>query len=139
MKGQYLTLEYLIFFMIGIFMIVAVYFSFSNMNNNYRDSIMQNQLQMTGELISGTIAKVYEASNRTGSTINYTVSVPTKLSTCIYTVMVKDNSLNLNCTNVPGRGTVMPLYNFNITNRSIIYSTNGLIKLYAANGKVELS
>jgi hypothetical protein len=53
MKGQYLTLEYLIFFTIGIILILSVYLLFSNINETYRKNIMQNQLQMTGELISG--------------------------------------------------------------------------------------
>ena len=139
MKGQYLTLEYLLFFMIGIFMIISVYFSFSNINETYRESIMQNQLQMTGELISGAIINVYEVSNYTNSRINYTLSIPTKLSTCIYAVNVIGNRLNLNCTNVPKAGVALTLYNFNIVNKNIIYSTNGLIQLSAKDGKVELS
>lgn len=139
MKGQYLTIEYLIFFMIGIFMLVAVYFTFSNLNNTYRDSIMQSQLQMTGELISGTIVNVYEASNYTNSSINYSISIPPKISSCIYAINVGSNGLNINCTNIPNVGIVLTSYNFNISNRNIIYSTNGLLKLFAKDGKVELS
>ncbi|MEM5778600.1 MAG: hypothetical protein QXD43_02180 [Candidatus Aenigmatarchaeota archaeon] len=138
MKGQYLTLEYLIFFMIGIFLIISIYFSFSSLNENYRETILQNQLQMTGELISGTIVNVYEASNTTNSSINYTLAIPTKISNCIYSITVKNNMLNLNCTNEP-KGIALTLYNINTTNKNIIYSTNGLIKLFAKQGKVELS
>ena len=139
MKGQYLTLEYMIFFMIGIFMIISVYFSFSGMNDTYKKSIMQNQLQMTGEMITGTIVNVYESSNQTNSSVNYTLSIPTRLSTCIYSVIVFNGRLNLNCTNVPNSGVTLTLYNLNIVNKNIIYSTNGLINLYADNGRVELS
>lgn len=139
MKGQYLTIEYLIFFTIGVVLIISVYFSFSNINETYRDNLMQSQLKMTGELISGTIINIYEASNNTNSRINYTLSIPTKLSTCIYTVNVISNKLNLNCTNIPNTGIALTLYNFNIINQNIIYSTNGLIKLSAKDGKVELS
>lgn len=139
MKGQYLTVEYLIFFTIGIVLIISVYFLFSNINETYRDNLMQNQLKMTGELISGAIINVYEVSNSTNSIINYTLSIPAKLSTCIYTVNVISNKLNLNCTNIPDTGIALTLYNFNIVNQNIIYSTNGLIKLSAKDGKVELS
>jgi hypothetical protein len=139
MKGQYLTLEYLIFFTIGIVMIVSVYYSFSNMNETYKETIMQSQLKMTGELISGMIINAYQASNQTNSTINYTFSIPTRLSSCIYAVSVSNNRLNVNCTNVPKAGVSLTLYNFNITNKSIIYSTSGLLKLYAKNGNVDLS
>lgn len=139
MKGQYLTLEYLIFFAIGIIIIISSYFLFSNINETYRESIMQNQLKMTGELISGAIINVYEVSTNTNSRINYTLSIPTKLSNCIYSINVSSNKLNLNCINIPDVGIALTLYNFNIENKNIIYSTNGLIKLYASNGKVELS
>jgi hypothetical protein len=94
---------------------------------------------MTGELISGAIVDFYEVSNSTNSSINYTLSIPTKLSNCIYTINVSSNKLNLNCINAPGTGIALTLYNFNIENKNIIYSTNGLIKLYASKGKVELS
>jgi len=137
MKGQYLTLEYLIFFMIGVFLIISIYFSFSSLNENYRKSMLENQLQMTGELISGAIINVYEASNLTNSSINYTLKIPTKLSNCIYSVNISKNMLNINCTNEP-TGIALTLYNFNTTNKNIIYSTNGLIKLFAKQGKVEL-
>ena len=138
MKGQYLTVEYLIFFMLGVFMIVSVYFTFSNMNEIYRNSTIQSQLRMTGELISGAVINVYEASASTNSTVNYTLPIPAKLSGCIYEINILDNNLNLNCSNVEN-GIALTLYNFNTTNRDIIYSTNGLINLYATNGTVELS
>jgi hypothetical protein len=139
MKGQYLTMEYLIFFMIGVFMIVSVYLSFSNMNEIYKNSIMQNQLQMTGELISGTIISIYEISNSTNSSINYSLSIPTKLSSCVYAINVTSVGLVINCINVPNAGIVLTSYNFNISNKNIIYSTNGLLKLSAKDNKVELS
>jgi hypothetical protein len=139
MKGQYLTIEYLLFFMIGVFMIVSVYFSFSNMNEMYKSSITQDQLRMTGELISGTIINLYEISNSTNSSLNYSLSIPTKLSNCIYAINVTSIGLALNCTNVPNTGVALTLYNFNISNKNIIYSTNGLLKLSVKDNKVELS
>lgn len=138
MRGQYLTIEYMIFFTIGVFMIISVYFSFSNMNEIYRNSTMEYQLRMTGELISGAVINVYEASVSTNSSINYTLNIPPKLSGCIYEIDIIGNSLNLNCSNVE-KGMVLTLYNFNTSNRNIIYSTNGLLNLYAINGTVELS
>jgi len=119
-------------------MLISVYFSFSNINDIYRNSIMQNQLQMTGELISGAIINVYEISNYTNSSINYTISIPTKVSGCIYMINASSSGLNINCTNIPA-GIVLTSYNFNISNKNIIYSTNGLLRLFAKDGKVELS
>jgi len=139
MKGQYLTVEYLVFFMLGVFMIVSVYFLFSSINNTYKDNVLQNQIQMTGELVSGSIISLYEVSNFTNSSINYTLTIPAKVSNCIYAINVYDNGLNLNCTNMPEVGVVLPLYNFNISNKNTIYSTNGLLKIFVKDEKVELS
>jgi hypothetical protein len=139
MRGQYLTLEYIIFFMIGVFMIVSVYYTFSSISDTYRNSIMQNQLKMTGELVGGTIIQMYEASNNTNSSINYSLSIPVSISGCIYSVNAINGRLNLNCTNIPQKGISLNLYNFNTSNKNIIYSTNGFIKLFAKDGKVELS
>ena len=139
MRGQYLTLEYLIFFMIGVFLIISVYTSFSNLNNAYRDSILKNQLQMTGELISGAVINIHEVSNSTNSSINYTLSIPAKISSCIYSINATVNGLSINCTNIPKMGIAITSYNFNISNKNIIYSTNGILKLFAKDGKVELS
>jgi hypothetical protein len=138
MRGQYLTVEYLIFFMIGVFMIISVYFAFSNFDNIFRNSILQSQLKMTGELISGTIINLYEASNSTNSSINYSLNIPEKISGCIYSISIS-NDLNINCINVPNASISLTLYNFNISNKNNIYSTNGLLKLFARNGRVELS
>jgi hypothetical protein len=149
MKGQYLTVEYLIFFMIGVFMIISVYFSFSNFNNIYRESILQNQLKMTGELISGTIINLYEVSNSTNSSISYNLTIPTEISKCIYGINVVNDKLKVYCTNVVSNNIAsttssqleieLTLYNFNISNKNIIYSSNGLLKLFAKDGRVELS
>jgi hypothetical protein len=138
MKGQYLTLEYIIFFTIGIMLIVTVYNTFTNLNVTYRDGILQNQLQMTGELIAGSIVNVYEASNSTNSTVKYNLSIPSQLSGCIYSINIISNRLNLNCTDVKN-GVTLPLYNFITSNQNIIYSTGSLIKLSAKDGKVDLS
>ena len=119
-------------------MIISVYSLFSNINEIYRNSLIQNQLQMTGELISGYIINVYEVSNYTNSSISYNLSIPTKISNCIYSINVSKD-LNINCTNIPNAGVILTLYNFNISNKNIIYSTNGLLRLFAKDGKVELS
>jgi hypothetical protein len=94
---------------------------------------------MTGELISGAIINVYEVSNSTNSSINYTLSIPTKVSGCIYAINATIFGLNINCTNVPNVGIVLTSYNFNISNKNIIYSTNGILELFAKDGRVELS
>jgi hypothetical protein len=140
MKGQYLTLEYVIFFLIGILMMLSVYYAFTDMNGMYSEGMLESQLKLTGEMISGAIVNVYEASQATNSTINYTLPIPDKLSSCIYSVDVNGGNLELECTNVPDSEPIeLTLYNLNIVATNIIYSTNGAIRLHAGSGTVELS
>jgi len=137
MKGQYLTIEYIVFFLIGISLIISVYFIFSSIDKITEKNSVESQLKAVGETIRGTVINVLETSSSTDSEINYNLSIPLKLSRCIYSIQVSDN-LNLNCTSDARMGSVLSLYNLNITAKNIIYSTNGYVKIRALNGTVEL-
>jgi len=139
MKGQYLTLEYALYFAIGVGIIIGTYYLFSSVNQTFEKDTTQYQLKMVGELITGAAINILEASNSTNSTIYYNLSIPTKLSRCVYSIKTAGNLL-LNCTEIPGIGVSLTLYNFNIQtkNNIVIYSTAGLIKMKAKDGKVDL-
>lgn len=137
MKGQYLTVEYIIFFIIGIVMVISVYFIFSNVNEIAERNTIKSQLKSVGETIRGTIINILETSSSTESEINYNLSIPQKLSRCNYVIEVY-NGLNLNCTYDISIGVVLSLYNLNITTENIIYSTKGYVEINAYNEMVEL-
>jgi predicted molibdopterin-dependent oxidoreductase YjgC len=138
MKGQYLTVEYIAFFAIGIGMIVAVYYMFSDFNARYEKSTTEYQLKMLGEMVSGMAMNVLEVSNSTNSTIYYNLSIPTKLSRCVYSMAIANDFLMISCIERPGSNVNLTLYNFNITTKNNIYSTSGLVSMIAKNGWVEL-
>jgi len=137
MKGQYLTVEYILFFIIGIVMIISVYFIFSNINKLSERSTLKSQLEAVGEKIRGTIINILEVSISTESEIKYNLSIPSRLSTCIYTIEV-DNDLYLNCTHDVSIGVTLSLYNLNITTENIIYSTRGRVEIDAFYNGVRL-
>jgi len=137
MKGQYLTVEYIVFFIIGIGMIISVYFIFSNVNEISERNTLKSQLKAVGGIIKGTAINILEASSSTNSEINYKLSIPPKLSRCIYMIEADEN-LNLNCTHDVRIGAVLSLYNLNITTENIIYSTKGYLEINAHNQTVEL-
>jgi len=141
MKGQYITLEYLLFFAIGVGIIISTYYLFSNINQSFEKDTTDYQLKMVGELITGAAINILEISNSTNSTVYYNLSIPTKLSRCVYSVRNITNSLILSCVEIPEIKVNMTLYNFNIKtkNNIVIYSTSGLIKMKAKeNGEVDL-
>jgi len=118
-------------------MVVSVYLIFTNINEISERNTIKSQLKSVGETIKGTIINVLETSSSTESEINYNLSIPPKLSRCIYMIEV-DNGLNLNCTHDISIGVVVSLYNLNITTENIIYSTKGYLEINVYNEKVEL-
>jgi len=137
MKGQYSTVEYIIFFIIGIILIISIYFIFSNINDVTEMNTLKSQLKAVGEMIRGSIINIVETSSSTNSNIDYNLSIPSKLSNCIYTIKGY-NTLDLNCTYDTRIGVILSLYNLNITTENIIYSTKGYVEIIASNATVEL-
>ena len=87
----------------------------------------------------GNIIRIYETSNSTDTEINYNLSIPTKLSNCIYSIKVEDSFLILNCIEMEGIVANLTSYNFNIKIKNdIIYSTNGLLQITAEYGEIDI-
>ncbi len=137
MKGQYLTVEYLIFFAIGVSMVVSIYFIFSDLNSTLESNTIKSQMEAVGETIRGSVINLLEASSSTDSEIGYNLSIPPKLSNCVYMIEIR-NGLNLNCSRDVSIGTILNLYNLNIKTENIIYSTRGYLEISAHDGVVEL-
>lgn len=137
MKGQYLAVEYVLFFAIGIVMVLGVYVTFSGINDNVREDSATIQLQKTGELIRGAIVNVYQTGKETDSTITYKLKIPARLSGHSYAIRYTDN-LNINSTQNYKIGDTLSLYNININSPNIIYSTNGIINIKYDSGVVWL-
>lgn len=139
MKGQYLTIEYTLFFAIGVAMVVIVYFIFSGLATTIKDQSSIYEMQRVGESIRGSIVDVFVAANRTNSSINYKLNIPTTISGCAYTIDVKQY-LFLNCTQNTSIGASLSLYGINTTAQNILYSTRGFINiLFDKTGVVQLT
>ncbi len=130
MKGQYLTIEYVLFFAIGIVMVLGVYLTFTGINADIRADSSMVQMQKTGELIRSSIVNVYETGKSTNSVINYKLSIPPRLSGHPYIIRYDVNkNLNVNSTENYIIGDVLTVYNININSPNTIYSTNGVLNI----------
>lgn len=139
MKGQYLTIEYVMFFAIGIVMVMGVYMLFMNIHTSVREDSIVSQLDKTNELVRDSIVKIYESGSTTNSIITYNLSIPVRLSGHVYGIKIINNNINLNATEDYKIGSVLNLYNINIRAPNIIYSTKGNIQIKYQNDQVELS
>ncbi len=138
MRGQYMTMEYVLFFAFGVAITVSVYFAFSGIASNIRDASLTSQLDRTGEVIRGAAIDIFEAANSTNSNITYNVSIPERLSACTYAIIVSGRSMSLNCTDNYKLGTVLDLYGLPVQSRGVIYSSRGYIEVSANRTNVML-
>ncbi len=76
MKGQYITLENMFFFAVGIAMVIAIYAAFSSISDSMRSAALQEQLTKEGESIRAGIIKVFTAGNSTNSSISLFLEIP---------------------------------------------------------------
>jgi len=139
MKGQYLTLEYVLFFSIGIVLVVLVYGMFNDTNDIISGNIRQHQMNSVTHMIAGSVVNVYEASQQTNSLVRYKLEIPTSISDCAYSIFLSPSrNLLLECINNRNISSQSHLYNFNIKMKNILYSTRGSLTIMCSNGEVEI-
>ncbi len=138
-KGQYITLENMLFFAIGIAMIVTIYAVFSNISDSIRSSALDEQLAKEGDSARAVIAKVFAAGNSTNSTIRFSLDIPERLSECEYKIVAKENMLRISCTDNPKTKT-LNLYGIETKiENDAVYSSSGRINIFYSGGKILLS
>ena len=136
MKGQYLSLEYVLFFSIGVVLIVSVYFLFSSMSGSVADEAQTYQLEKVGVYVRSAMEKVFVSGNYTGSNVTLNINVPQKLSGYIYSIKTENNTLVVKCSDT-GRLIKLNLYGMETKNK-VVYSSNGRLKIMYSNGILEL-
>ena len=140
MKGQYLTIEYVLFFAIGIAMTVAVYMMFTNINVILKEDAQTMQFEKIGSYVRDATLTIYETGKRTNSVIEYNLEIPPKLSNSAYVISFDARKkINVNSTQNSKIGAVLDIYNINIQVPNTIYSTNGAVKIQYQAGGVVLS
>ena len=122
-------------------MVLGVYLTFTEINENIRVDSATIQMQKTGELIRSSIVNVYESGKSTNSEIDYKLKIPPRLSGHSYIIRYNndDGNLNINSTENFRIGDVLTVYNIKINSPNIIYSTNGVVNIEYRPNEVWLS
>jgi len=136
MKGQYLTIEHVFFFAMGVTMAIMVFVAFSGIADGVRTSSTQAQLEKVGNYIRANVVEAYTAGNSTGSNVTLSLDIPTTLSGSGYEIWANGNMLTL----VSGKAsTNLNLYGIESTIRSkAVFSGAGKIKITYSGGIVYL-
>ena len=86
MKSQVLTLENVIFFSLGIALVLIVYFTFTSISHEIKKISIEEGVKKTAEFISYNINKVYRIGNLTNSSIELFIPIQDKICGEIYRI-----------------------------------------------------
>jgi len=133
MKGQYLPIQWSMYFGIGVAMVIYSYFLFSGISDTIKNTSASTLLNRVDNLIGSTAIVVYEEANRTNisarhSFMEYNLTIPEKLSDCIYAIEIKAY-IEVYCTGNPGKKALFSMQGINMKGSSIIYSTRGYVTI----------
>ncbi len=138
-KGQYITLENVFFFAIGIALVISVYAAFSGISQSISSAALQDQLWKEGGQIRSGVAKVFLAGNSTNSTVSLSMNVPLTLSGCTYKITVDGGNLVVSCAGVAASGA-LDLYGIETKVRNgAAYSSSGKINIMYSGGSILVS
>lgn len=139
MKGQYISLENIFFFAIGMSMVIMIYFAFSGISDSISSATLQELLEKEGENIRANIVKAFLAGNSTNSSVSVSFEIPRQLSECIYKLTSAGGNLYLTC--VDGRGSKsLNLYGIETKIKNdVVYSSSGKINIFYNGGSILIS
>ncbi len=139
-KGQYITLENMFFFAVGIAMVIAIYTAFSSISDSMRSAALEDQLEKEGENIRSAMVKTFMAGNSTGSVIRFSLEIPKQLSGCSYKITADANSLYMSCIDEATSAKALNLYGIETTIKNgAAYSSSGKIDIFYSGGNIMIS
>ncbi|MFZ3077859.1 MAG: hypothetical protein WA139_05355 [Candidatus Aenigmatarchaeota archaeon] len=140
MKGQYITLENMFFFAVGIAMVIAIYATFSSISDSVRSAALQEQLTKEGESVRAGITRVFIAGNSTNSSISLSLEIPKELSGCGYKITSVGGNLLAGCMDAQAESESLNLYGIDTTVKNgAAYSSSGKVIIFYSGGKILLS
>lgn len=138
MKSQVLTLENMIFFSLGIALVLMVYFTFTSVSEEIKKISVEEGVKKTAAYISYNVNKVYRIGNLTNSSIELYIPIPDKIGGEIYRISQKNGNIFLHLLKYNFRYN-LTLYGIEakLKYKQIPSSKKGLIIEYS-NGMVEI-
>ncbi len=138
-KGQIFTIENVLFFSIGVMLVVMMFFSFNSYAKTVKENGQKFYMEKLGEYIAYGINRVYFYGNTTNSTIKYYLFVPHGLSDCYFKIELdKQGNLVIDCPKT-GKKKILNLYGIDTKIKSRYVSTSqGRIIIEYKDGTVYL-
>ncbi|MFB6088833.1 MAG: hypothetical protein ABEK36_03590 [Candidatus Aenigmatarchaeota archaeon] len=136
-KGQYLTLEQFVVFLIGIVITISIFLTFSSIRDKIEKTSKEDQLKEVGHFVVSGILNVYKQKD---SEITHNLDVPKKIANKNYKLEVEGNELKVYLTGNKDGGISVDLESIEkeIDVFGIVYSSGGKIKITKRNNNIIL-
>ena len=129
MKGQYIAIEYMFLFMIGVILLVTVYISLTFIQNEVKSKAVEDQAEEICKLTYSEINKVHLTP---GVRIKRIFTIPKKIAGKSYRIYVVNKEL---VVEVGGKKVNVSLDQaYNISGST--FSSAGNVKIEKINGKM---
>ncbi len=132
MKGQFVTLEHVFFFVIGVVMTIVIYYAFSGIADSIEKIGVHYQLLRVAEALRWQLTSIYLAGNETGARIEVTAEIPVQVSGCVYGIK---KGLVVFCEETGESVEAFVPFPLEIKNE-IIYSSSGRINITYEEGRL---
>ncbi len=138
-KAQIFTIENLLFFALGIMLVVMFFITFNNLSQNIKETGQKYYEEKLGQYILYGINTVYYYGNKTNSTIIYYLPVPSNLGDCYFRIEKNEKGeLVIFCPKT-GVKRVLNLYGIEYKIKTgYLYSSQQRIIIEYKNGMVYL-
>lgn len=114
MRGQYIVIEQVLLFGVGIVVMMAAYGVFRTLDLQIGKTAATDQFEDVGLGVAGDIVEIYEKSKYFNSS-NTTVKIPKILANQMYEIFVDNLGVTVRSVDNPGISSTTGLYNINGT------------------------
>ncbi|MFB6075666.1 MAG: hypothetical protein ABEK17_00840 [Candidatus Aenigmatarchaeota archaeon] len=136
-KGQYLTLEQFVVFLIGIVITLSIFATFTSIKDKIEKISREDQLKEVGHFVVSGILNVYKQKD---SDIVQSLDIPKKIASNNYRIGIEDGELKVYFPDNKDEGVSISLEGLNkdIDIFGLVYSSRGKIKISKKNNNIIL-
>lgn len=127
-KGQYLTLEQFVVFVIGIVITLTIFFTFTSIKDKLQKSSEKDQLKEVGQFV---VSNIVTLSNYKNTSAALKLNIPKKISNKNYKLEIKSNRLKIS---FPDRKKEVEVYLEGLNESKNLFGT-----VYSSKGKIKIT
>ncbi len=134
-KAQAITIESLLFFVLGLFLCLMIYYSFDSMTKQIKTFVAEESLKKIASYISYYVNSVYRTGIKTNASITLQIELPKTIFGSPYFLQKEGNKIYVG-TEVFNKRVLLNLYGAEAELPAFIVPISSQLKIKYENGKV---